>query len=184
MKKAYLLTGGPGVGKTTLIKQALDRAYIKAGGFFTEEIRAGGVRQGFRIVTLDGRNAILAHIDFRSPFRVSKYGVDIESLDKVGVAALRDAVRECDVVVIDEIGKMELFSPSFKDVVLEALDSEKRVLGTIMFTFHPWADGIKRHANTALITVTRANREKILAQVISWLEAPTNGSLRNRHSGM
>ena len=82
MKKAYLLTGGPGVGKTTLIKQALDRAYIKAGGFFTEEIRAGGLRQGFRIVTLDGRSAILAHIDFKSPFRVSKYGVDIESLDK------------------------------------------------------------------------------------------------------
>jgi len=184
MKKAYLLTGGPGVGKTTLIKQALDRAYIKAGGFFTEEIRAGGVRQGFRIVTLDGRNAILAHIDFKSPFRVSKYGVDIESLDKVGVAALRDAVRECDVVVIDEIGKMELFSPSFKDAVLEALDSEKRVLGTIMLTSQPWADGIKRHANTALITVTRANREQILARVISWLEAPTNGSLRNRHSGM
>jgi len=184
MKKAYLLTGGPGVGKTTLIKQALDRAYIKAGGFFTEEIRAGGLRQGFRIVTLDGRSAILAHIDFKSPFRVSKYGIDIESLDTVGVAALRDAIRECDVVVIDEIGKMELFSPSFKDAVLEALDSEKRVLGTIMFTSHPWADGIKRHANAALITVTRANREQVLAQVISWLEAPTNGSFRNRHSGM
>ena len=172
MKQAYLLTGGPGVGKTTLIKQAIDKAQVNAGGFFTEEIRAGGVRQGFRIVTMDGRSAILAHIDFKSPFRVSKYGVDIESLDTVGVAALKDAIRECDVVVIDEIGKMELFSPAFKDAVLEALDSKKRVLGTIMFTSHPWADGIKRHPDVALITVTRANRQQVLEQVLRWLRSP------------
>ncbi len=184
MKQAYLLTGGPGVGKTTLIKQAIDKAQVNAGGFFTEEIRAGGVRQGFRIVTMDGRSAILAHIDFKSPFRVSKYGVDIESLDTVGVAALKDAIRECDVVVIDEIGKMELFSPAFKDAVLEALDSKKRVLGTIMFTSHPWADDIKRHPDFALITVTRANRQQVLARIVSWLEAPTNVSFRNRNSGM
>lgn len=172
MKQAYLLTGGPGVGKTTLIKQAIDKAKVNAGGFFTEEIRASGVRQGFRIVTLDGRSVILAHIDFMSPFRVSKYGVDVESLDNVGVAALRDATRECDVVVIDEIGKMELFSPSFKDAVLEALDSKKRVLGTIMFTSHHWADDIKRHADVALITVTRANRQQVLAQVLRWIRSP------------
>ncbi len=184
MKQAYLLTGGPGVGKTTLIKQAIDKAQVNAGGFLTEEIRAGGVRQGFRIVTLDGQGAILAHIDFMSPFRVSKYGVDVESLDTVGVAALRDAIRECDVVVIDEIGKMELFSPSFKDAVLEALDSRKRMLGTIMFASHPWADDIKRHPDVALITVTRANREQVLERVVSWLEAPTNVNFRNKNSGM
>ncbi len=172
MKQVYLLTGGPGVGKTTLIKQAIDQARVHAGGFFTEEIRTGGVRQGFRIVTLDGHSAILSHVDIKSHYRVSKYGVDVESLDTVGVAAIRDALRECDVVVIDEIGKMELFSPSFKDAVLEALNSKKRVLGTIMLTSHPWANGIKRHADVALITVTRANREQVLKQVISWLESP------------
>ena len=172
MKQACLLTGGPGVGKTTLIKQAIDKTQVNAGGFFTEEIRTGGVRQGFIIVTLDGQSAILSHVDIKSHYRVSKYGIDIESLDKVGVAALKDAIRECDVVVIDEIGKMEFFSPSFKDAVLEALNSKKRVLGTIMFTSHPWANGIKRHADVALITVTRANREQVLKQVISWLEAP------------
>jgi len=76
------------------------------------------------------------------------------------------------VVVIDEIGKMELFSTAFKDAVLEAFNSKKRVLGTIMSTSHSWADGIKRHPNVALIAVTRANREQVLKQVISWLEAP------------
>ena len=172
MKQAYLLTGGPGVGKTTLIKQAIDKAQVNAGGFFTEEIRAGGVRQGFMIVTLDGRSAILSHVDIKSHNRVSKYGVDIESLDTVGVAALKDAISGCDVVVIDEIGKMELFSPSFKDAVLEALNSKKRVLGTIMFTSHPWADDIKRHPDVALITVTRANRQQVLEQVLRWIRSP------------
>ncbi|MBE0416114.1 MAG: NTPase [Dehalococcoidia bacterium] len=170
MKKACLLTGDPGVGKTTIIKQALNKVQARAGGFFTEEIRAGRVRQGFRIVTLDGHSAILAHIDIKSPYRVSKYGVDIESLDKVGVAAIREAIKKCDLVVIDEIGKMELFSPYFKEAVLEAINSEKRVLGTIMRTSHPWADEIKRHPNVALISLTKANQEQVLGQVLEWLK--------------
>ena len=175
MKKAYLLTGGPGVGKTTIIKQALDGASVRAGGFFTEEIKTGGVRQGFRIVTMDGRSAILSHIDIKSPYRVSKYGVDIDGLDRVGVAALRDAIRECDLVVLDEIGKMELISPRFREAVLEAIDSGKRVLGTIMLTSHPWADKIKRHHNVALIPLARENRKQVLEQVMEWLESPING---------
>lgn len=172
MKKAYLLTGGPGVGKTTIIKQALARASVRAGGFFTEEIRTGGVRQGFRIVTLDGRSTILSHIDINSPYRVSKYGVDIEGLDSVGVAALWDAIRECELVVIDEIGKMELFSPFFREAVLEAVNSGKRVLGTIMLASHPWADEIKHHPSVATISVTKMNRPQVLDQVLRWLESP------------
>ncbi len=170
MKKACLLTGSPGVGKTSLIKQALSRLQGRAGGFFTEEIRTGGVRQGFRIVTLDGRSAALAHIDIKSPYRVSKYGVDIEGLEKVGVAALRDATQECDLVVVDEIGKMELFSAGFREAVMEAMSSGKRVLGTIMLSSHPWADQIKRHPEVALITVTRVNHHQALEQVLDWLK--------------
>ena len=113
MKQVYLLTGRPGTGKTSLVKQAVAEMKGKAGGFYTEEIRSGGARQGFRLVTLDGHSTILAHIDIHSPYRVSKYGVDIDSLDKVGVAALYKASRQCELVVIDEIGKMELFSDIF-----------------------------------------------------------------------
>ncbi len=173
MKKACLLSGGPGVGKTTIIKQATTTVEGKAGGFFTEEIRSGGVRQGFRIVTLEGQSAILAHIDIKSPHRVSKYGVDVEGLDRVGVSALRQATRECDLVVIDEIGKMELFSPAFKEAVLEAINSGKRVLGTIMLSSHPWADQIKRHPDVALIPLTRMNRSQVLEQVLEWVKSDT-----------
>ena len=76
MKRALLLTGQPGTGKTALIKEALARTRVKGGGFYTEEIRTGGIRQGFRIVALDGQEAILAHISISSPYQVSKYRVD------------------------------------------------------------------------------------------------------------
>jgi len=171
MKKVFLLSGGPGVGKTTIIKQALANVKGKAGGFYTEEIRSGGVRQGFRIITLEGKSATLAHVDIKSPHRVSKYGVDVEGLDRVGVCALRQATQECDLVVIDEIGKMELFSPAFKEAVLEAINSGKRVLCTIMLSSHPWADKIKRHPDVVLIPLTRVNRKQVLEQVLEWVRS-------------
>jgi len=170
VKRVYLLTGGPGVGKTTIIRRALDRTHLNAGGFFTEEIKAGGTRQGFRIVTMDGQSAILSHIDIKARNRVGKYGVDTENLDRVGVSALQRAIRDCDIVVIDEIGKMELFSPNFKKTVLEALSSGKRVLGTIMLAPHPWADEIKRNPGVATVTVTRENRDEVFESTLNWLD--------------
>jgi nucleoside-triphosphatase len=175
VRKAYLLTGGPGVGKTTIIKRALEKAQIAAGGFLTEEIRGGGVRQGFRIVTLEGNSTILAHIDSRSPYRTGKYGVDIDGLDRVGVAALREATRDRDLIVIDEIGKMELFSPSFQQAVSDAINGEKSILGTIMRSSHPLADEIKRHPTVVISTVTRKNHREVLEQVLDWLSSLTNG---------
>ena len=171
MKQVYLLTGKPGTGKTSLIKQAIAGMKGKAGGFYTEEIRSQGVRQGFRLVTLDGHSAILAHIAIHSPYRVSKYGVDIDSLDEVGVSALQRAAQQYDLVVIDEIGKMELFSVEFRNSVSEIIDSGKKVLGTIMFNPNPWADAIKRHPQVNLITVTRDNHHQVLDELLHWLKA-------------
>jgi nucleoside-triphosphatase len=170
VKSAYLLTGMPGVGKTSLIKLAIADSDNKAGGFYTEEIRVNGNRQGFRIVTLDGQTAILAHIDIHSLQQVSKYGVDIEGLNGVGVGALQKAARECDLVVIDEIGKMELFSEQFKSAVLEIIESGKKVLGTIMLKPDPWADKIKQKQMVQLITLTRNNRQEVLSLVQEWLK--------------
>ncbi len=142
----------------------------KAGGFYTEEMRSRGVREGFRLVTLDGQSAILAHISIHSPYLVSKYGVDIDSLDRVGVSALRQAAQQCDLVVIDEIGKMELFSANFRDAVLQIINGGKRVLGTIMLSPHPWADAIKRQSQVNLIEVTRYNHHQVLEELREWLQ--------------
>jgi len=128
MGKTILLTGRPRVGKTTIIKDVVRRLPGQAGGFYTEEMGERGRRQGFKIVTLDGREGILAHVGIKSRMRVSKYGVNLADLEHVGVASIREALAQKDYVVIDEVGKMELFSQAFKDAVWAAIHSDKPVL--------------------------------------------------------
>lgn len=164
-----LLTGKPGTGKTSLIKEAIARTKIKAGGFYTEEIRSGGIRQGFRIVTLDGKEAVLAHVNFSSPYRVSKYKVDVDSLNKVGVSAMQRALQECDLIIIDEIGKMELLSPQFKEAVWQAINSDKRVLGTIMLNPNHFCDTVKSHPGVEVLQVTRDEGKQALAEILRWI---------------
>lgn len=176
MKQVYLLTGRPGTGKTSIIKQVVAGMKGRAGGFYTEEIRSQGVRQGFRLVTLEGRSAILAHIDIHSPYRVSKYGVDVDILDKVGVSALDKAAEECDLVVVDEIGKMELFSDNFRQAVLRVIDSGRKVLGTIMLNPDPWADTVKRKPQVNLIEVSGYNHRQVLEELRSWLQTTEEGT--------
>jgi nucleoside-triphosphatase len=169
MKRVFLLTGQPGTGKTAIIKEVLARIKVKGGGFYTEEIRAGGIRQGFRIVTLDGQEATLAHVDISSPYQVSKYKVDMDALNRVGVSALRQALKESDLIVIDEIGKMELLSPRFREAVTQAINSGKKVLGTIMLNPHPFADEIKRHTEVEVLVVTKDNHSEVMKKVLSLL---------------
>ena len=171
MQRVYLLTGRPGTGKTSLIKQAVADFEGRAGGFYTEEIRSRGTRLGFKLVTLDGNEAILSHIDFDKRFRVGKYGVDIRSLEQVGVSALRRAEQQDDLIVVDEIGKMELLSADFRDAVLKIIGGGKRVLGTIMLDSNPQADAIKCQPQVNLVEVTRANRNQVLDDLRSWLIA-------------
>jgi nucleoside-triphosphatase len=169
MKRALLLTGRPGTGKTAVIKEALVKVKVKSGGFYTEEIRIGGIRQGFRIITLDGQQATLAHVGISSLYQVSKYRVDTDALDRVGVSALRQALQESDLIVIDEIGKMELLSPQFREAVTQVLNSGKKVLGTIMLNPHPFADEIKRRPEVEVLLVTTDNRTESLEKVLNWL---------------
>jgi len=171
MKQVCLLTGRPGTGKTSIIKQIAAQMKGKAGGFYTEEIRTQGVREGFRLVSLNGESIILAHVSIHSPYRVSKYGVDIDALERIGVPALHKAAQQYDLVVVDEIGKMELFSAKFREAVSQIVDSGKRMLGTIMFNPNPWADAIKRQPQVELITVTRDNNQQILNKLLHWLKA-------------
>lgn len=149
------------MGKTTCLRKALELAARPAGGFFTEEIREGGTRIGFALETLDGRRATLAHVGHRVGPRVGKYGVDLEALEAVGVPAILNAVRLGQLVVVDEIGKMELASAAFRAAVEEALGSPVQILGAILQAPHPWADRVKARPEVELVTVTLANRDTL-----------------------
>jgi nucleoside-triphosphatase len=170
MGQTILLTGPPRVGKTTIIQRVVERLSGQVGGFYTAEIRERGRRQGFKIITLDGQEGVLAHVGIKVPHRVSKYGVDVAGFEAVGVTALRRAIADADYIIIDEIGKMELFSPAFREAVREAIESPATVLGTVMLRPHPWADAIKRHPRVTLLRVTPANRGTLADEILAMLQ--------------
>jgi len=164
-----LVTGPPGCGKTTLMRRAVAELGVPAAGFYTEEIRPAGRREGFALVTLDGRRATLASVRIRSPHRVSRYGVDVQALESVGLPALEEATAGAKLLVVDEIGKMELFSPRFREAVLRALDAGGPVLASIMLSSHPFADALKARDDIRLIRLTPETRERVLGEVVAAL---------------
>ena len=161
MAPKILLTGVPGVGKTTVIKEIVRFLGDNAAGFYTEETRQGGRRTGFDIVTLDGRRAVLSRANERSRYRVGKYGVDIEGSDSVAGPAVEAAIDGNRTVIIDEIGKMELFSQKFRASVTRAFDSPNPTVAVIMLKANSFADSIKRRPDVKIIEVTNSNRDSL-----------------------
>jgi nucleoside-triphosphatase len=167
MGRTVLLTGRPGVGKTTLIQKWISAHKGRCGGFYTQELRQSGARVGFEIVTLDGHRALLAHVQRRGAPRVGKYGVYVEHVEAVAVPAIARATVESDYVIIDEIGKMELLCEAFRAAVITAVDSSKRVLGTVMQHGDRWVEALKSHRNVTVLTVTIQNREHLFDQLVN-----------------
>jgi nucleoside-triphosphatase len=172
MGKTLLLTGHPGSGKTTVIRKIVAQLGNRVGGFYTEEITGPGGRKGFRLITLDGQETVMAHKNMREANvpRVGRYGVDIPALEHVGVTALRRAMQGGKIVVVDEIGKMELFSTAFQTTVMEAILGRPLVLGTIMKKPYVEADVFKELAQVTIWEVDKQTRNALPGKILTWIK--------------
>ena len=177
VNQKVLLTGRPGCGKTTLIKRVVNELPQRFGGFYTEEIRDHGTRVGFKVVALEGGEAVFAHVDFATPERLGKYRLDLSALETVGVKAVRDAMRARQLVVIDEIGPMEIRSAMFRDAVNEVFESEVPLLATIFARSLPFIDAIKSRPDVTLVEVSPENREKLASQLANTFGNPSPGGI-------
>ena len=161
-----LLTGNPGVGKTTVVCAVVERLEgLACAGFYTEETREGGQRTGFRIVTLDGRQATLASLGSQKP-TVGKYSVRVEEFEKLVLGDLGSLARAADLYVIDEIGKMELLSGRFRARIVELLGQPANLLATVSKKGNGFIDRIKRRTDVEIIEVTRRNRDGLAEELV------------------
>jgi len=166
--KALLLTGRPGIGKTTMIRRVAEALHgERIAGFYTEEQRSCGSRTGFQIVTLDGRRRPMAGIDIRSPQRVGKYGVDVAAIDAVAETTL--APEAAEVFLVDEIGKMECASRNFVTAVRRLLAADRVVVASVALKGGGLIAEVKRLPGIVLREVTAQNRDRLPEEVIDWV---------------
>ena len=165
----FFLTGKPGIGKTSLslnVAQSVKESGYKLGGMVSREVRENEVRIGFEIQDLKtGEKGWLAHKKLIRGPRLGKYFVNLDDLENIGVRAISDTLDDQDInlLVIDEIGPMELLSKVFIDAIMKVLDFNKPVLGTIHHKAnHFLIDKIKSSENSKIILITTENRNRIL----------------------
>jgi nucleoside-triphosphatase len=170
IKKNILITGLPGIGKTTLVRELSAKLKpLHPVGFYTEEIREAGQRKGFELVSLDGKKGLLSHKDMKSPYRVGQYKVDIEGFENFlnSIPLFAPSTR---LIIIDEIGKMECLSDRFKNLLKKIFDSEKFVIATIALKGDGLIREIKERQDIKLYEMTRHNRESLLLEILEHIQ--------------
>ena len=169
IKKNLLITGLPGIGKTTLIKKLSEELkHLLPVGFYTEEIREAGQRKGFELVSLNAKRGLLSHKDIKSPYRIGQYKVDIEGFEN-----FLDSIPFFDpskrLIIIDEIGKMECLSDPFRNLLKRIFNSGKLVIATIALKGSGLFGEIKERQDIKLFEMTKNNRDSLLFEILGCL---------------
>lgn len=168
--KNILITGSPGVGKTTLIKHLFDKlAHLNPVGFYTAEIRERGVRRGFELDDFCGHKGLLSHINVKSIHRVGKYGVDVEGFEKF-LDSVEFKNPSGRLVIIDEIGKMECFSGKFQVLINELLNSDKILVATVALVGAGLISEVKRRRDIELFHVTTIKRDALVTEIARFVD--------------
>jgi nucleoside-triphosphatase len=171
IKKNILITALPGVGKTTLVKKLFEELkHLHPAGFYTEEIREEGQRKGFELISLNGKRGLLSHKDIKSPYRVGPYKVNVEGFeDFLDSIPFFDPLNQ--LIIIDEIGKMECLSDPFKKLLKKIFDSGKLVIATIALKGSGLIAEIKERDDIKLFEMTKHNRDSLLLEILKETEA-------------
>ncbi len=166
-----LLTGPPGCGKTTAIRRLIERlGGLRLAGFYTAEVRREGHRTGFEAVGLKtGRRTVLAHADSPSALRVGRYGVETQAFEELLGAEFAAAGEAPDLLIIDEIGRMECFSPRFVEIAGTLFSGSTPVLGSVALEGEGLIADVKERPDVGLLTVTAANREGLPEALLAWI---------------
>ena len=166
MKNIVLVTAPPRTGKSTLIKKIVEQmGEQNFCGFFTEEILKEGERVGFKVKELNGVELVFAHVDIVSSYKISKYNVDIEGFEKF-VAGFFQKISRDKILVIDEIGPMQVLSPLFREKITKLFNTPVAMLGTVFLDQHAWLDKVKRSDKIDLVNLTTQNRNTIVQPIV------------------
>ena len=174
-----LVTGPPGVGKSTAVSKVVLRlksAGIIVGGCTTSERRAGGARVGFEGWDLSsGRSGELASTASRLGPRVGRYRVNLTDLAQVGAAGLASASTSSEVIVVDEVGPMELVSPDFRRGIRSCIDSGKPMLAVVHERLEDDILNELRVKAAKAFTMTVENRAEVVEEIGEVLLAAAGG---------
>ncbi len=169
------ITGLPNAGKTqALIKviEMLEEGDQKVGGMITEPITKDNRRVGFYVMDwLTKEKDILAHVDFESKIIVGRYKVNLEALERVGVRAIENANDNCDIIIIDEVGRMEVESERFVEIVKKILEEDKPLILTLhKKSRNPLLQDIRRRDDVRILEVTPINRNLLPYKIIKLMK--------------
>jgi nucleoside-triphosphatase len=176
------LTGAPGAGKTTLI-QRIHTHYKNKGlridGIITREVRENDQRTGFKITNLaSGAEGWLARVGQGVGPRIGKYNVVSEDLEVIGVGALKKATEgRADLVLVDEIGPMEMTSGPFRDAIAKLLSQRGIVIATVKYGSHyPEVERASMTVESVSLEVSKGNRDEVMQKITSLVDRWTDRS--------